>query len=95
MKRRIKELLVGVSSRAAAVVTELSQPTLSQELLEAIMADLEAHKTHTYDQVAAKLGCSPEKIRLESKNIPGVIRASKPHRVTETAYRLLVERLAA
>lgn len=86
MTRRIKQVLATVPRRAEELS---SSPMMTPDLLEAIMRDIDSGKVYTYEQIAGKVGCTSEKIRQVAKTFP-VIRASKPHRVPDSVYRLIL-----
>jgi hypothetical protein len=76
MRKRIKQLITEGPVKAAATAAELAAtPTLTPEL------HLDSGDVLTYEDIARKVGCTPEKIRRVAQSVPGVIRASRPHRV--------------
>jgi hypothetical protein len=96
MRKRIKQLIAGVPLKASATAAELAvTPKITPELLEAIMRDLDSGAVLSYEDIAKKVGCTPEKIRLVGKSVPGVIRASRPHRIPLSVYRLMLPLLTA
>ena len=96
MRKRIKQLLTVVPLQASANAAELSaSTTMTAELVQAILDDLDSGRTHTYEQIAHKLGCSAENVRMEAKKEPGVLRISKPHRVPDVVFRRMVRRLVS
>jgi hypothetical protein len=95
MRKRIKQLLDAVPYKVEQATKELSaSPTITPELLEAIMNDLNSGKVQTYEEIASKVGCTAEKIRLVAKPFP-VIRVAKPHRIPDSVYRLILPILLA
>jgi hypothetical protein len=94
VKRRIKQL---VENRLASLVVvspaiEKVEP-LTDELLNEILADIEAKNFQTYQQIADDLGCCSGKVRREALKEPGVLRMSKPHRVPKCVVRHLLKRV--
>jgi hypothetical protein len=93
MRKRIKQLLSGADVRPKPV--DLSSPSLTPELTDQIMIDIDQGNVFTYEQIASKLGCSVEKVRFEAKKETGVLRTSKTHRVPDCVYRRMILRLLA
>jgi hypothetical protein len=88
MKRRIKQL---IESPVRPVVALREFAILTAELEAQIQDDIDHHRLLTYVDIAAKLGCTPEKARLDAQGYP-VLKHGKLHQVPDCVYRLIVRR---
>jgi hypothetical protein len=62
---------------------------LTFELQASMFSDIMAGRILTYKEAAEKLGCCPEKVRLDAQGYP-VLKKGKEHKITETVLRLIV-----
>jgi hypothetical protein len=87
VRKRIQSLIA--VARKAATPSVVEFPSLTPELEERIFDDVLQGRVLTFKQAAAKLGCSPEKVRLDSQGFP-IIKQGREHRIPECVFRLIV-----
>lgn len=98
MKNRVKQFIDLSEPPLPARVTDISnheRRKLSPELLEQVIADVEAGNIMTVRELATKLRCSANKARDIARKEPGSFRVGSDYRVPHSVFRNIVARLAA